>query len=548
MIKINDKVNVYYPMRLTPRNQQVEMLEFVKKTINSGKKYCLLNASVGSGKSYFGIMFTNWYKNNVNKKAKFDFLTNSKILQDQYISDFGFIKNLKGRVNYKCDPFNTDCSKGWELCKATPQQKECGDDCPYIKAKNQWNSADIGLTNFHLYNTFAIYVQNVLEDRKGNVLIIDEAHDFESVFCDFISTTLSAKALKKYGFELKKIEDYDRTISSIKTISQYIGFIEKQFLKDLTDKMDWFETEKKKKTSRKVRNEYAKYIQHCESQQEKFKYLIKEYDKNKDNWVLDISINDKEKMYSGVMLDAKPVWGNDYIKETIFKNYDHVIFMSGTILNKDMFSYINGIHPKLTAYHNVDSDFPLKNRPIYYMKGIGKMSYNQKHETFVEQLKYIEKILKKYPDKKGIIHCGTYEISSWLKERLHNSRLLFHDPENRDEILEKHLTSKKPTIIVSPSMISGVDLKDESSRFQLILKIPFPFLGSEKIKQRMKTNKDWYSWKTVVDIIQQYGRSIRSIDDYADTYILDDSFNDVLKYNSHLIPRYITDAIKVINI
>ena len=97
-------------------------------------------------------------------------------------------------------------------------------------------------------------------------------------------------------------------------------------------------------------------------------------------------------------------------------------------------------------------------------------------------------------------------------------------------------------------MVSGVDFQDDISRFQIILKIPFPYLGSEKIKQRMKTNSKWYNWKTVVDFIQMIGRSIRSKDDYADTYILDDSFSDVLKYNSHLIPRYITNAIKYINI
>ena len=97
-------------------------------------------------------------------------------------------------------------------------------------------------------------------------------------------------------------------------------------------------------------------------------------------------------------------------------------------------------------------------------------------------------------------------------------------------------------------MVSGVDLKDDLSRFQIIIKIPFPYLGSNKIKQRQKTNKEWYSWKTVIDLIQAYGRSIRSEEDWAETYILDSSFSDLLKYNSNLIPRYITDAIKMLKV
>jgi len=545
MVKINDDVSVFFPLKLKPRQQQIDAITFVKNSINSGKKYILLQMPTGSGKSYFTLMFSNWYKNFINKDAKIDIITNSKILQDQYINDYSFMKNLKGRANYYCDPYDTDCSKGWEICKTAGPK--CGSECPYTIAKENWQESKIGLTNFHMFNTFAIYTNMLKENRKGNVLIIDEGHDFEAVFCDFISTTLSAKSLKKYGFDLKEIEDYDSQIRNIRHIKSYVGFIENQFMNDIDKKMNWLEKAKNTSTT-KVRNEYAKYIEHCESQKGKFKYLIDEFNKDKDNWVLDITKNDNDKMYSGIVLDAKPVWGNKYLKEIIFKLYDHVIFMSGSLLDKDMFSYINGIHPKLTNYFEVDSDFPLKNRPLYHMKGIGKMSYNQKYDTFERQLKYIKKIIKKYPDKKGIIHCGTYEIANWLKDRLHDKRLLFHKPEDRDEILQKHLLSKEPSIIVSPSMVSGVDLKDDHSRFQIILKIPFPFLGSEKIKQRMKTNKQWYNWKTVVDFIQMIGRSVRSKDDTADTYILDDSFSDVLKYNSHLIPRYITDAIKIINV
>jgi ATP-dependent DNA helicase DinG len=54
-------------------------------------------------------------------------------------------------------------------------------------------------------------------------------------------------------------------------------------------------------------------------------------------------------------------------------------------------------------------------------------------------------------------------------------------------------------------------------------------------------------WKTVSDIIQSYGRSIRSKDDYAKTYILDGSFSNILKYNSTLIPQWFLDAITYVD-
>jgi len=545
MLKINDDINIYFPLTMIPRNQQIYMLDFIKKSIINAKKYILINAPTGSGKSYLTLLFSNWYKNTINSDAKIDILTNSKILQDQYTSEFNVIKPLKGRNNYYCDPYDTDCSKGWDICNTSGPK--CGSECPYTNAKETWKSSTIGLTNFHLFNTFSIYVKDNILDRNSNVLIIDEAHDFESVFCDFISTTISAKSLKQYGFNISEIEKLDNNIIRIKSVEQYISFLNNKFINKIKEKQEWID-KRKENAPQKIKLEYAKYSQHCLTQLEKFKYLINEYEQDKSNWILDITLNEKDKDFSKIVLDVKPVWGHKYIKDMIFKNYDHVIMMSGSILDKSMFSYINGISEKFTTYFDIDSDFKLKNRPIYYMSGVGKMTYSQKFNTFENQLVLIKKILKKHKKQKGIIHCGTYEIANWLKEHITDKRLLFHDSENRDEILKKHINSKSQTILVSPSMVSGVDLKDDISRFQIILKIPFPFLGSEKIKQRMKTNKHWYNWKTVVDFIQMYGRSIRSVDDYADTYVLDDSFSDLLRYNSDIIPRYISDAIKKVKV
>jgi Rad3-related DNA helicase len=129
-----------------------------------------------------------------------------------------------------------------------------------------------------------------------------------------------------------------------------------------------------------------------------------------------------------------------------------------------------------------------------------------------------------------------------------DDRLLFHETEDRNEILEKHLTSTKPTILVSPSMMSGIDLKDDLARFQILLKVPYPNISSNKIKSRQKSNSDWYVWKTIVDTLQAYGRAVRSDADYAEMYILDSNFSDLLKYNSHLIPEYMLNAIKQLKV
>lgn len=175
------------------------------------------------------------------------------------------------------------------------------------------------------------------------------------------------------------------------------------------------------------------------------------------------------------------------------------------------------------------------------------MSYTEKEKTWEKQKEYIYKIIKRNKNKKGIIHAGNYEIAKWVEKEFSNDkRFIFHTPDTRTEALNNHIISDKPTILVSPSMMNGVDLKDDLSRFQIILKIPYPNMKSNKIKKRMSDYKKWYNWKTVCDFIQAYGRSIRSIDDHAETYVLDESFSDLLKYNYDIIPKYITDAIKTL--
>jgi Rad3-related DNA helicase len=537
MIKINDNLNIYFPLELKPREQQIEALEFTKKSINNGKKNILLNLPTGAGKSYFIIMFANWYKNFINNNAKFDIITNSKILQSQYVNDFPFIKSLKGTSNYYCDFHKTNCSEGKELNKVL---KRVCNNCPYDHAKRMWIDSDIGSSNFALFISLALYTEN-LEQKNSNVLIIDEAHDFESVFCDFISTKLSKNVLKKCGLSQILQTNYLREFKKIKKHEDFIKFIENDFLNNIQNHHEKLTENIRKESEKNIKNIKTKQLSYCLSLIEKLDKLIENYYKYKDNWSLDISY-DKE---NNIELILQPIWGYPFLNDIIWKNYDHIIFMSGTLLDKKMYSYINGLDENITTYKEMNSVFDIKKRPLYYIK-VGKMTYKEKEKTFENQIEVINKILKKYKDKKGIIHTVNYELNNWLKEKIICDRFIFHDPDNREEKYQEFLESNEPKIMISPSMMSGIDLHSDRARFAIMLKIPYPNISSNKIKARQKSNKDWYNFKTCSDIIQTYGRTIRSESDYSDTFLLDESFSNILKYNSKYLPRYFTNAIKIL--
>jgi Rad3-related DNA helicase len=179
---------------------------------------------------------------------------------------------------------------------------------------------------------------------------------------------------------------------------------------------------------------------------------------------------------------------------------------------------------------------------------LGKMSFKSKEDTFKRYIPYIQKLLDKYKNKKGIIHTNSFELAKWIENSIKDPRLIFHDSSNKDEILRMHMESEEPTVIVSPSMDTGVSFDNDSARFQIIAKVPYPSLASQKNKMRQANNPDWYSWKTVSGLIQMSGRPVRSNMDYADTIIIDGGFGDVIKHSSHFLPDWIQEAIKRINI
>jgi len=542
---------IYYELNYKPRQNQINALEFLKTNIRKGKKFFMLDMPTGSGKSYLSIMFMNWYKNYINKDANFDLLTNTKILQNQYKTEYPFIADLKGKGSYMCNTYQgMTCKEGKEMNLAL--KKRCT-DCPYDNDMVRWKLNDVSLTNFHMFDTLNVYVPDIMDEKtnsKNNVLIIDEAHQFEEVLCNYITTTINKISLKMLGFNDLNITKIYNEMRYFQTIGDFVIYLKDIFI-DKVNKLLESQQEQlsKKKLSNKDKLRLGKSISNIKTMIVSYELLAEEYDENPNNWVIDINRTDDRKNATFPKeFKVQPVWSYKYLNEMIYRRYDHIIFMSGTLLDKNAFAYLNGIPNNQSVYYSQPSEFPIKNRPIYYFgKKIGKMTYKNKIDTWQKQIPYIKKIVKKYKDKKGIIHTGNYEIAKWMETEFGNDdRFIFHTSDTREESLLTHMNGNKPTILVSPSMMEGIDLFDDRSRFQIILKIPFPHLGSNRNKKRMEDHKDWYNWKTVMDIIQSLGRSIRHDKDYADSFILDGTFSNILQYNYKYIPDYISKAIKVL--
>ena len=158
------------------------------------------------------------------------------------------------------------------------------------------------------------------------------------------------------------------------------------------------------------------------------------------------------------------------------------------------------------------------------------MSYKCIDNTLPVMSQMVKKIIENHEDQKGIIHTHSLKIAKHLVNSIKSKRFILAYGEDREKMLQKHMKSKSNTILVSPSMAEGVDLKGKLSEFQIICKVPFPFLGDKSVKKKMSKWKWWYSTQTLRTIIQSIGRSIRSEKDSAVTYILDEDWNKVKSY------------------
>jgi len=210
--------------------------------------------------------------------------------------------------------------------------------------------------------------------------------------------------------------------------------------------------------------------------------------------------------------------------------------MSATIVDKDIYCKSLGLNPDDVSYINIASPFPIENRPIHYIPA-GSMSKTTIDKTLPIIVETIKMLLEKHSKDKGIIHAVNYKVAKYIKENIASHRLLLHDSSNRDAVLKLHIDSNEPTILLSPSMSEGIDLHDNLSRFQIICKVPFPYLGDMVIKKRMEKNNKWYPYMTAKSIIQSLGRSIRNDTDYAVSYIIDSDWERFYKMNNNLFPK-----------
>lgn len=541
------------------RPQQKEVIQGIVRSINAGFKYIIAECPTGSGKSPIAATIGA-----LAGHERAYYITTTKHLQDQIEADFPQIVTVKGRNAYPCTAYQhfqtrlytilgkeryqeqadqqLSCDEGY--CKTNTGKASCGmclpsqEDkdsgkvqlpegmefsfCPYYEKIYSGINAQTCSMNF---NNFILHLNAGHRFTKRKILIIDEAHNCESKLLDYLECTVSSRHIET------KIPEFTNAM-------QYVTWLQQiNALGYLKDKIEQARESQNLRMATTYEGLFKKYIN-----------MMIEVKEDPTGWVVEYEKDGKTDTTKATL---KPIFAHRAAKNFLFKFADHIVFLSATILNARTFARNLGIAEGEYAAMRIPSQFPIENRPIVkdfagrFTGGKAKMN-----NWIGDMSNKVVDIAQRYKEHRGIIHTHSFGIQKALIERLPpvvtNRLIQQFDYQTKTEMIEAH--ARKPgSIIIAPAMHEGVDLKDDLSRFQILCKVPFAnFYENKQLEARMELDSEYYDYITILKIVQSVGRSVRSATDWADTFIIDESFDRVYRNNLNSFPQWFKEVVTTV--
>ena len=547
------------------RPYQREVLDQIEAAMGSGKKFIILEAPVGFGKSAVAAALCRHLKSAY-------VLTSTKQLQEQYSADFGFT-TVMGKSNFTCQvPTSSGrlvaCSKGrceadWSLsdcphyltfdqyedhlkglcdkkeskCENALRKAGNGKLCTYYKQK--WDSFRQRVTvgNYAFFFSELRFTEDV---RKRKLLVCDEAHDLERQLVGSASFTLRTSTIRQYPsgsggeFAVTYEEGMDTHAEDwLKALGAA-----RESLQGFFDAHDGDLTMQDRLIS-------------CRGILESLEGFIDALEENPENWVVSgVRKTTAIDAYGGgsTLVDEvvfQPLEVAAYTSQ-LFDTAETVLLMSATVFSEELLCGALGIPLDKAQFIRVsESSFPIENRRIHAMN-VAQLSFSTMGASMDGIAKAVDAIMDRHSTERGVIHTTSYQQARDIIERVserNRARLVTTEGSAaRSELIQTH-GATGASVLISPSLYQGVDLKDDLARFQVIVKVPYSDLSDRRTQVKMQRDRGWYDWQTALRLVQTYGRSVRSETDHAVTYILDSNFSSFVRAHRELFPAYFLDAL-----
>lgn len=540
------------------RDQQKKAIDFFH---NSKKRFLIYELPTWSWKSplwvYLWTLFNKSY-----------ILTSQKVLQDQYFKDFWdkwYFAMIKWVKNYTCS-LNWENAKNWVCASISSLKADCNRKwiCDYLEKLKLAIKKQVTNSNYsYFFYINGQWCKPILYWR--DCLICDEAHNLEKEIVNYVTFKIDLELLASLKLDtkipyFKDQSNYKKWLIQLNKVIEKRKFTMKRLIQDIIWRYyEWFNFEdwmsdeqikllqsiKMSSSDVKLLDQLQKELDFIDKTWVKIKKFAEIYYTEKWIWNLEFIWDSDKKIISWI--EFKPITLKKISHDVLFDYWiKKVILLSWTILNKNYYCESLWINKNEVDFLRLESDFPKEHRKIHCLN-VWKLNFEEKNKTLPYIVKKIEEILEKHKNEKWIIHTHTYEIQNYILNNInpiYKSRFLFN--ENSDSIdltIQKHKFSNLNTVLLSPSMSEWVDLKWKDSEFQIIVKLPYPYLWDKYVKEKIKMNWKFMLYEMFKKFMQSCWRSIRSKDDRCETYILDSSINWSLRNWKDLIPDWFKESI-----
>jgi ATP-dependent DNA helicase DinG len=523
----------------SPRPIQVEILDFITTHFDEVDAF-FVEAPPGVGKSAIAVCLARWYnartwetkQNFPSNEARTYITTTTVALEDQYVKSYKEkgLKQLHSSSHYPCTRLGKkalSCEEGGAITKST--KRGCPGYCPYAFAKAEFAVGSFGIANISYILTESCYQGKL---GKRGLLIADEGHTLCESICNFLEFRITPKSVAALGLHFPVIKE------SRNEMNDLVAWLIEEYKPRLSERLGLLRVEVENRQNfvdDPVFAQYAHDVQKFEAEAARLNAVLNNV--NPERWVLDRSSSKRDEFFS-----LTPVTAKGFSGRILAEIAPKIILLSATLIDFNYHRDELEINPERLGIFQSPSPFPKENRPIFSMPYI-KLDYKNIASSCKDAAQVIFPILERHENQRGIIFVSSYDQAHALKEELGLERIRTHEGSGGKKLMLMMHENNADSVIISPSLHEGVDLKGDLSRFQILCKLPFPSLFSKIVKRKMEISENWYNYQTVLKIIQSTGRSIRTEIDTAETYILDKDWEWFYPRNARFFPPWWTDAL-----
>lgn len=483
----------------------------IEDGLNAHKRYVIQCKRQGSGKSLDYMA-----QGIIDSNKRYAFLTATKALQDQLLTDFQGIGlvDIRGKSNYNCEglPGHT-CAEGAQA------------KCPYKGTSLcDYHSARYSAGTERLVTTsYACWIAAYRHSQgwgKFDVLVCDEAHNIAGEIERAASVQLGQHEIAELGRnwpdDVQSMESWQHWAK----ISRKMAEVEVQRLKIELDRAGRGTSMKKVKKY----NHYSNLVRR----------LAEIATCNVDKWVAD----EWSHGYKFDPIDVAP-----YMERFLTRGIEKVILQSGTITAHTVQTSL-GISLSECQFFEYYTHVNPARTPIMYIPTTKVNRYAEPWQLR-KLVKRIDDIFESRMDRKGIVHTSNYKLRDFIMSNSKYSRFFVSNyTQNGDltsHVIDTFKAMEPPALLVSPSLTTGYDFPYDDCRYQIIAKLNYPYAGSKVEQARTRLDPDRGSAHAVLSLQQAVGRGDRASDDFQEVFILDDAFPYLKwKYEHMFSPTFLS--------